>query len=82
MNIAAIASSIETVLAMVPGHMKEELGNLVESKIREAADDAIDFVENHVQTSATKVDDALVLPVLRELRERAGIPDDIGGDED
>ena len=50
--------------------------------MREALDDLIDKLENKIASTPTKVDDAVILPLLTMLRETLNIPDDIGGDDD
>jgi hypothetical protein len=40
-----------------------------------AVDKMLDFIEDYVTDSANKVDDALVLPLCRRIRETFDVPD-------
>lgn len=35
----------------------------------------LDFVEDHVEGSASKIDDALILPICSSVRKAFGVPD-------
>ena len=52
------------------------LSLLTPGQLRKFADMAMDFVEDAVQDSTNKIDDVVVLPVLKRLRETFNIPDD------
>ena len=43
--------------------------------IRELVDKVFDLAEDFVMNSETKIDDAVVLPILAQLREAFNIPD-------
>jgi len=70
--------------------MRKKLLSLLLSQImrkapelgKELIDDILDKIEDRVEASSTKIDDAIILPLIKMLRDTAGIPDDIGGDED
>ncbi len=53
-----------------------------EIEIKLILDDMIDVVEKHIAASTTKLDDRAIQPLIDAFRRIAGIPDDIGGDED
>lgn len=55
--------------------VKVLLMTLTPDKIRDFADMALDFVENQVLGSASKVDDRLVLPLCDAIRAALSIPD-------
>jgi len=44
--------------------------------LRSFLDMVLDFVENKVEGTASKVDDALVLPLCNMIRSAYGVPDD------
>jgi len=60
----------------------EILKKLPPDKAREVVDDMLDKVEKKIEESPSKIDDALVQPLLGFVRSVLSIPDDIGGDED
>jgi len=70
--------------------MRKRLLNLLIAQImskaptfgKELIDDILDKIEDRIAASPSTVDDAIILPLIKMLRDTAGIPDDIGGDED
>lgn len=48
---------------------------LTEENIKELADKVIDFVEEKVEASENKIDDAMVLPILKQVRSAFDIED-------
>jgi len=70
--------------------MRKRLLNLLIAQImsksptlgKELIDDILDKIEDRIAASPSTVDDAIILPLIKLLRDTAGIPDDIGGDED
>lgn len=50
---------------------------LTDEQLKTFADMAFDFIEDAVQESENTYDDALVLPVIRRLRDAFDIPDGI-----
>jgi len=55
--------------------LKAVLTFLSEDQLKEFADTLLDFVENAVEKSGTTLDDAIVLPICKKVREAFGIPD-------
>ena len=51
------------------------IGMLTPELLRELADKVIDFAEEKVEDSETKIDDWLVLPVVKMVRDTFNIPD-------
>jgi hypothetical protein len=51
------------------------LSLLTADQLKKFADMAIDFVEDAVQDSANTIDDTVVLPILKRLRDTFNIPD-------
>jgi hypothetical protein len=51
------------------------LNYLTKEQLKEFADMAMDFIEDAVAKSENKVDDAVVLPVLKRFREAFDVPD-------
>lgn len=48
---------------------------LTADQLRKFADMALDFVEDAVQDSDNKIDDAIALPIIERLRDTFNIPD-------
>jgi hypothetical protein len=48
---------------------------LSEAQLKDFADALLDFVEDAVEKSGTDLDDAIILPICRKVREAFGIPD-------
>lgn len=64
---------VETVLKTVVGTLLE---TLPPEKVREAVDAGLDKVEELVENSSNKIDDAIVLPLIKKvIREPFGIED-------
>ena len=49
---------------------------LTPEQLRKFADMALDFVEDAVQSSKNKIDDAIALPIIKQARTAFNIPDD------
>jgi len=62
------AKMIEMLLGFV-------LKQLSPDQLKEFGDMALDFIENKVQASESKLDDALVLPICNMIRSTFDIPD-------
>ena len=63
------------LLSVVKALVGLALTFLTKAQLREFADMALDFIEEKVQESENKVDDAIALPVLKRFRETFDIPD-------
>lgn len=63
---------LKVLMPVIIGMMDDLLS--VEN-LRKYGDKLFDFLEDAIADSDTKVDDTLVLPVIRMLRERLNIPD-------
>lgn len=48
---------------------------LSDEQLKEFADKLLDFVEDAVEQSGTSLDDAIILPICKKIREAFGIPD-------
>lgn len=64
------------LIASAIGILMEVLGKYGGGLLKELADMILDFCENKVLRSASKVDDALVLPICAMIRGGFNIPDD------
>jgi hypothetical protein len=60
---------------MIKALMSVILKSLSEDSLKEMADKLIDFVEEKVNASENKIDDVLVLPVLKQIRQAFSIND-------
>lgn len=67
MDKGLISSFVESVIRLLPGEM-----------LKEGLDKFIDSIENKIVNSTNKVDDALILPILRGLRGQLGISEEVG----
>jgi hypothetical protein len=63
-----VLKAIQALLGLV-------LGYLTEAQLKEFADMAFDFVEDAVQKSENPYDDAIVLPIIKKVRDAFDIPD-------
>jgi len=61
---ALLVKVLTTVLPMMASGLVEEFG-----------DELLDWIENKVAATDNKIDDALILPVIKDIRERYNIPD-------
>ena len=57
-------AALFALLKVIGGPLKRELGDMV-----------LDFVENKVLGSASPIDDAIVLPICKALRDALDIPE-------
>ena len=64
------------LIGIAIGMLLEVLGKYGKPLMKELADSVLDFAENKVLGSASKVDDALVLPICDMIRSGFNIPDD------
>ena len=55
------------------------LKRLARTDMKKIADMILDQVEEAIEASETKIDDRLVLPVIKQLREQFNIDDSEGG---
>lgn len=62
---------LQVVVAIVTA-IKEVCGG---DTAKQVVDAAFDKIENRVAESANKFDDALILPILKTIREKLNIPD-------
>lgn len=51
------------------------LEKLPDDVVKKALDRLLDVIEDAIEKSENKIDDALVLPALQFIREQLGIPD-------
>ena len=51
------------------------IGSLNSEMLKGFVDVILDYVENYVQTSETKIDDAIALPLCQLIRNTFDIPD-------
>jgi hypothetical protein len=63
-----VLKAIQALLGLV-------LGYLTEAQLKKFADMAFDFVEDAVQKSENPYDDAIVLPIIKKVRDAFDIPD-------
>lgn len=71
-----MANGIEgVILPVVEVFMNSVLASVPEEKVQDVADDLLDKVENLVDGTGTKLDDAIVKPILNKVRESFGIED-------
>ena len=64
---------IENVLKLMVGTLLETLPT---EAVKGAVDSALDKIENQIEKSDNKIDDALVLPIIKKVvREPFGIKD-------
>jgi len=82
MNAVTIMARLGEFLGMVPPEVRDKVSELLEQKLKEAVDDALDYVENMVEESETQWDDVTVGKIITLFREQMEIPDNIGGDKD
>ena len=61
--------------ALISAIVKVLMSVLTEELLKDFADTVLDFIENKVMGTASKVDDALVLPVVKTIRSVFNIPD-------
>lgn len=73
-----MANGIEgLILPVVEVFMNSILANVPAEKVQDVADDLLDKVENLVDGTGTKLDDAIVKPVLNKVRASFGIEDGV-----
>jgi len=66
----------EWIIRMLLPMISKMLNDLVTVEtIQKYGDQLFDFLENAIADSATKVDDVVVLPIIKKIRETLGIPD-------
>lgn len=71
-----MANGIEgVILPVVEVFMNSVLASVPEEKVQDVADELLDKVENLVDGTGTKLDDAIVKPILNKVRESFGIED-------
>ena len=71
-----MANTIENVVIPVVNIFISTLMNYVEEdKVRDAADSLLDKLEELVEGTGTKIDDAVFEPVFERIRETFNIPD-------
>ena len=71
-----MANTIENVVIPVVNIFISTLMNYVEEdKVRDAADNLLDKLEELVEGTGTKIDDAVFEPVFERIRETFNIPD-------
>lgn len=63
------------VLPVVELFMNSILANVPDEKVQDVADDLLDKIENLVDGTGTKIDDAIVGPILAKVRQSFGIED-------
>jgi hypothetical protein len=65
------------VKAMLLGNLIKLIVNMLTPELLKTfADMVLDFVENYVEGSKSKIDDAIILPLCASIRGAFGIPDD------
>ena len=71
-----MANGIEgVILPVVEVFMNSVLASVPEERVQDVADELLDKVENLVDGTGTKLDDAIVKPILNKVRESFGIED-------
>ena len=65
------------LLSILKSLMSIALQFLTDEQLKKFADMAFDFIEDAVKESANPYDDAVVLPVIKRLREAFDIPDEL-----
>ena len=71
-----MANTIENVVIPVVNIFISTLMSYVEEdKVRDAADNLLDKLEELVEGTGTKIDDAVLEPVFERIRETFNIPD-------
>ena len=66
----------EWIIRMLLPMIAKMLNDLVTVEtIQKYGDQLFDFLENAIADSGTKVDDVVVLPIIKKIRETLGIPD-------
>jgi hypothetical protein len=63
-----LLKAIQALLGLVLGYLTKE-------QLKEFADMAFDFVEDAVAKSENPYDDAVVLPIIKKIRDAFDIPD-------
>lgn len=63
------------LLPIVEAFMSTILAKVPESDVQDVADDLLDKIENIVDESGTKIDDAIVEPIINKVRAVFGIED-------
>ena len=81
MNVMLILYSLESLLKSMPKEFRDQASALIEQKLKEVVDDMLDFVEDQIDATDTKIDDAPLGALIKYAREKLEIPDNIGGDE-
>jgi hypothetical protein len=69
-------NKMQLVLAIVSALLKILTPDLIKKLAQKLGDTILDFAEDHVLGTASTVDDAIVLPVCKQLREGLNIPDE------
>ncbi len=68
---------MNSIVAYLIGQLvKLIVGTLTPELLKKFGDMVLDFVENYVEGTASEVDDRIVLPVAKALRDVLNIPDD------
>lgn len=71
-----MANGIEgVILPVVEVFMNSVLASVPEERVQDVADELLDKIENLVDGTGTKLDDAIVKPILNKVRESFGIED-------
>ena len=60
-----VSQIISTVLSLLP-----------KEKFKEIVDALLDVIEDKIEASETKIDDMVILPLIKKVRELLDIPDD------
>jgi hypothetical protein len=63
-----LLKAVQAIIGLVTSYLTKE-------QLKEFVDMAFDFVEDAVQKSENPYDDAIVLPVIKKLRDAFDIPD-------
>ena len=60
-----VSQIISTVLSLLP-----------KEKFKEIVDALLDVIEDKIEASETKIDDMVILPLIKKVRELLDIPDE------
>lgn len=65
----------DVVVPVVDMFMGVLMSQVPEDRVQDVADDLLDKIEDLVDGTGTKIDDAIIEPVIGRVRETFGIPD-------